>query len=220
MSYVTEDIIKALKQAREAKGLSQRALSARTGVPQSHISKIESGGTDIRLSSLIELARVLDLELRLVPRKAVPAVETVVRSTAPTPTIAQTADAAKTNREFQRTLDSVKRISALYPELTALRQIQDSLQSIKNLQSSRHDFGASLASDSIRKAYEPLRRQLEQIRKAADTAKALSPETVHSLTQAADSIRKVRNQIAHSVPPATIPRPAYHLDEDGGDDHG
>jgi len=64
MSYVTEDIIRELKQAREAKGLSQRALSQRTHVPQSHISKIESGGTDIRLSSLIELARALDLELK------------------------------------------------------------------------------------------------------------------------------------------------------------
>lgn len=83
MTYATKDVIKTLKEAREAKGLSQRALGARTGVPQSHISKIEKGGTDIRLSSLIELARVLDLELRLVPRKAVSAVEAVVRSTLP-----------------------------------------------------------------------------------------------------------------------------------------
>jgi transcriptional regulator with XRE-family HTH domain len=57
MGYATEDVIAALRTAREAKGLSQRALSARTGVPQSHISKIETGGTDIRLSSLVELAR-------------------------------------------------------------------------------------------------------------------------------------------------------------------
>lgn len=218
MSYVTEDIIKALKQAREAKGLSQRALSARTGVPQSHISKIESGGTDIRLSSLIELARVLDLELKLVPRKAVPAVETVVRSTAPTPTTVQAADVAKTFREFQRTLDSVKSVRALYPDLSALKQIQDSFQSIKNLQSAGRDFGATLAN--IRKSYESLQKQLEPISKAADTAKALSPETLRSLTQAADSIKQLRNQIAHSPPAIVPPRPAYHLDEDGGDDHG
>lgn len=43
MAYASEEIINALKKGREAKGLSQRALSARTGVPQSHISKIESG---------------------------------------------------------------------------------------------------------------------------------------------------------------------------------
>ena len=57
MLYATQGIIDTLKSARTAKGLSQRALSERTGVPQSHISKIEGGGTDIRLSSLTELAR-------------------------------------------------------------------------------------------------------------------------------------------------------------------
>jgi len=82
MHYAIQDIITALKGARKAKGLSQRDLSALTGVPQSHISKIENGGTDIRLSSLIELARALDHELRLIPRKALPAVEAIAESTA------------------------------------------------------------------------------------------------------------------------------------------
>jgi HTH-type transcriptional regulator / antitoxin HipB len=80
MNYPNEAIIAALKTAREARGLSQRALSARSGVPQSHISKIERGGSDIRLSSLIELARALELELTLVPRRLVPAVEGVLRT--------------------------------------------------------------------------------------------------------------------------------------------
>lgn len=82
MSYATQDILEGLKSTREAKGLSQRNLSALTGVPQSHISKIENAGTDIRLSSLIELARALDLELRLIPRKALPAVDAIVGSAA------------------------------------------------------------------------------------------------------------------------------------------
>jgi transcriptional regulator with XRE-family HTH domain len=82
MPYVTEHIIGALKAAREARGLSQRELSAKSGVPQGHISKIENGTVDLRVSSLVALARVLDLELVLVPRKAVPAVELIVRSSA------------------------------------------------------------------------------------------------------------------------------------------
>lgn len=45
-----------------------RELSARSGVPQSHISKIESGSVDLRISSLIALARVLDLELLVAPK--------------------------------------------------------------------------------------------------------------------------------------------------------
>ncbi len=82
MSYVTEHITRSLKEARENKGLSQRALSEKAGVPQSHISKIEKGAVDLRLSSLMALARVLDLELALVPRTAVPAVQSIVRSSA------------------------------------------------------------------------------------------------------------------------------------------
>lgn len=215
MSYATEDIIRTLKNAREAKGLSQRALSARTGLPQSHISKIESGGTDIRLSSLIELARVLDLELKLVPRKAVPAVETVVRSTVPPP---PQADTAKAVREFERTLEAAKAARALFPDQAVLKQVQDSLQSLKNLQSADSGFSNLIAE--ARKTYEPLQKQFAQIREAAETAKAIPPETLRSLTQAADSLRQLRNQIAHGVPAAALPRPAYRLDEDGGDDHG
>ncbi|WP_298723683.1 helix-turn-helix transcriptional regulator [uncultured Ferrovibrio sp.] len=43
MIYATEDIVKSLKAARRAKRLTQRDLSALTGLPQSHISKIEGG---------------------------------------------------------------------------------------------------------------------------------------------------------------------------------
>lgn len=81
MKYLNEQILKTLKAARQKKGLSQKALSAKSGVPQSHISKIENGGVDLRVSSLIALARVLDLELELVPRKTVPAIQSIVRST-------------------------------------------------------------------------------------------------------------------------------------------
>jgi len=218
MSYATEDIIRTLKEAREAKGLSQRGLSARTGVPQSHISKIESGGTDIRLSSLIELARVLDLDLKLVPRKAVPAVETVVRSTVPPPAAQKTADTAKAVREFERTLEAVKSAQALFPDQAALKQLQDSLQSLKNLQSAGGGFASLFAE--VRKAYEPVQKQLAQIREATETVKVLPPETLRSLAQAADTIRQLRNQIALGLPAAALPRPAYRLDEDGGDDHG
>ncbi len=83
MSYTTEDIARALRGAREAKGLSQRELSRKAGVPQGHISKIESGAVDLRVSSLIALARVLDLELALVPRKTLPAVQSIIRSSKP-----------------------------------------------------------------------------------------------------------------------------------------
>lgn len=77
MRYATEHVAATLKAAREARALSQRALSAKSGVPQSHISKIENGAVDLRVSSLVALARVLGLELLLVPRKSVSAVQAI-----------------------------------------------------------------------------------------------------------------------------------------------
>ncbi|MCK5644813.1 MAG: helix-turn-helix transcriptional regulator [Gammaproteobacteria bacterium] len=78
MSYSTQHISQKLKKSREDIGLSQRELSARAGVPQSHISKIESGNVDLRLSSLVTISRVLELELVLIPRKYLPAVNSIV----------------------------------------------------------------------------------------------------------------------------------------------
>ncbi len=80
MSAEIEHIGRALREARETKGLSQRSLSRSSGIPQSHISKIENGGVDITLSSLLALTRALDLEPVLVPRKLIPAVQSMVRS--------------------------------------------------------------------------------------------------------------------------------------------
>ena len=80
MNYATEYIARELKKAREAKGLNQRELGRKAGVPQGHISKIENGAVDLRVSSLVALARALDLELALVPRKVLPAVKSLVRS--------------------------------------------------------------------------------------------------------------------------------------------
>ena len=50
MSYITEDIANTLREARERSGLTQRELSVRSGVPQGHISKIENGAVDLRVS--------------------------------------------------------------------------------------------------------------------------------------------------------------------------
>jgi HTH-type transcriptional regulator / antitoxin HipB len=63
-----QEIIAMLKTARKKKGLSQRALSKKVGIPQSHISRIERGIVDLQLSSMIQIARALELELVLVSR--------------------------------------------------------------------------------------------------------------------------------------------------------
>ena len=52
---------------RRARGLSQKQLSDLAGVPQAHISRIESGGVDLRLSSIVAIAHALDHEFAFVP---------------------------------------------------------------------------------------------------------------------------------------------------------
>ena len=79
MIYAIEELIGKLKTAREKKGLSQRAFAKFIGMPQSRLSKIENGNIDLQTSNLMELARSLGLELMLIPRQAVPAVNSLIR---------------------------------------------------------------------------------------------------------------------------------------------
>lgn len=80
MNQIIQPFIIALKTAREKKKLSQRALAEMAGVPQSHISNIENGKVNIRISSLFDIARVLELEPMLIPRRYVPAVKGFMQS--------------------------------------------------------------------------------------------------------------------------------------------
>lgn len=89
----------ALREARQRKGWSQRELSARTRMTQAHISRIENGEVDLQLSSLVELARTLDLEVQLIPRTVLTAVEATVRA----------AEERLGEREIRRTFEHVRR---------------------------------------------------------------------------------------------------------------
>jgi DNA-binding XRE family transcriptional regulator len=64
--------------------MSQAELGLRVGMPQSQIARIESGRKDLRLSTVIELARILDLEPMLIPKHLVPAVRYMVAPKPPT----------------------------------------------------------------------------------------------------------------------------------------
>jgi transcriptional regulator with XRE-family HTH domain len=79
VSYTAEAFARSLRRARLQKGWSQRDLSGKAGIPQAHISRIESGAVDVKVSTLVELARLLDLELVLAPRASLPAVEALIR---------------------------------------------------------------------------------------------------------------------------------------------
>jgi len=74
-----KDLRQELKKAREQRGWSQRELGSRVGLPQMHISGIESGKIVPRYDTLLELVRVLDHDLLMVPRALVPAVQSLIR---------------------------------------------------------------------------------------------------------------------------------------------
>lgn len=198
--FTEQQIARTLRQAREGKGLSQRALSRKAGVPQSHISKIESGAVDLRLSSLIELARVLDLELELVPRKTVPAVHSIVRSA--------TAGAAPDTATAGRALKEIARIRDVIADLAKSQQLADELagfqRQLKDLQHFRLD---DTALKSIRKARNTL-QNLHGDRQAAEAICRLSAQ-----------FREMRTALAHApvvLPKPATMRPAYSLDEEDG----
>ena len=71
-------ILKQLKTARQKKGLKQSEFGNKLGLPQSHISKIERGETDPRLSTVVDMARIVDRELILVPRRLAPAIRPII----------------------------------------------------------------------------------------------------------------------------------------------
>ena len=74
-----EALRQELKEARLERGWSQLELGRRVGLPQVHISAIESGKTSPRFDTLLDLVRVLDRDLVLVPRALVPAVQALIR---------------------------------------------------------------------------------------------------------------------------------------------
>jgi transcriptional regulator with XRE-family HTH domain len=72
------DLIRTLIEARRSRGWSQRDLATRTGLPQAHISAIETGKVAPRYGTMLDLVRILGHDLLIVPRALVPAVQALI----------------------------------------------------------------------------------------------------------------------------------------------
>jgi transcriptional regulator with XRE-family HTH domain len=199
MTYAGEHIIEALKAARIEKGLSQRDLSQQAGVPQSHISKIETGAVNLQLSSLIALARVLDLEVMAVPRKLVPAVQTIVRS-----------GESGVFRQAENTRQAQKYLKRIQKNASRLHTVPEIAKELVKLQWIAGELAKSRLGAS----------ELESIKAAADTLQKITsgPNTQQDIQRVANELRTLRNNLAHNeteLPP--VIRPAYSLDEEATD---
>jgi len=73
------DLHHALIAARKKREWSQRDLAGRLRIGQRHISGIESGKIVPRYDTLLEIVRMLDRDLLMVPRALVPVVQSLVR---------------------------------------------------------------------------------------------------------------------------------------------
>jgi transcriptional regulator with XRE-family HTH domain len=174
--------------------LSQRALAALAGVPQSHISKIEKGDVDLRLSSLVEIARVLDLEVTLVPRKNLSAVHSIMRDTRTGRFLEEGASAAKELQQLKNTLTD---IANRYPDLKEVAQLQRRVRELAHFPLPRSYVDRLLDAD----------RALRSFSRSGTNHAALKT--------ALAVIQDMRNALAHS-PMVTIEptKPAYSLEED------
>ncbi|MBO9507193.1 helix-turn-helix transcriptional regulator [Thalassospira sp. A3_1] len=197
MKYETREIANRLREARESRQLSQRELSQLAGVPQAQISRIESNSVDLRLSSLVAIASTLDLEIALVPRKAVPAVKSIIRQTTDR-TVVQPPSIGK---EMQQLHKAIRAIQIDAPTLSELDELRKAITSIQRLPIDTRFL------DNLRS----LRQTIERAKMTGQWK---------GILDAAKSIKALRNQIAHSEPTTgqrIANRPAYSLDEEDDD---
>ena len=197
MKYETQAIADQLREAREAKQLSQRELSRLAGVPQAKISRIETNSVDLRLSSLVAIASALDLEIALVPRKAVSAVKSITRQT----TDRTVFHPPSIRKEMQQLQKAIRTIQIDTPTLPQLDELRKATASLERLQIDTRFL------DDLRS----LRQSIER---------AQLPDHRKELLNATESMKALRNQIAHFKPTTeqrSANRPAYSLEEENND---
>lgn len=193
--YSLESLTEAIRQARLAKGWSQRDLSARAHLTQAQISRIENGEVDLQVSTLIELARSLDLDLQLVPRSALVAVEAAVRS----------AEERLDERSARKLLAALRLLAE------RAQQAAPGREDMASIASSLHDLEplAPALRGAVRTAdLERLRINLEGF---LNYPPAERPSHAQTYGDAAAWLKQLRNTLMHA--PRTE-RPAYSLDDE------
>lgn len=196
-------IITALTTARHRAGLSQRALADKVGLAQSHISKIERGAVDPQTTSLVEIARVLGLELSLVPTPLMPALRALIRESIPTQSLASSLD-----QELTRLARRARALMRYLPNLKVLPGIALAADELRIARLDEASYAEARSSIAAAHLTLSLLRNLSRGQPTSEAARnAAEPlEAVHQ------NLRRIRNAWAHRDTASPQSR-AYRLDE-------
>ena len=205
-SYAVRQLAQTLREARLARGLSQRDLAERAHVGQSRLARIEAGAADLRASTLMQLARALDLELVLAPRQVLPAVQALTESP-------------------RKPAEELERRSVRGTPSRALRHIQQHLEALQGLPVAS-EVGQELerakraAQTLMETAHElppftlqPLRRTVHWLATARGN-KGNPKAWVAKAAAQLEELRQLLPALAHLERRPQSQRGAYSLEED------
>lgn len=192
MENPTESLIETLRDARGRKGWSQRHLSQKAGLTQAHLSRIESGAVDLKLSTFLELARLLDLEPVLTPRFALSAVNALIRE----------ADA---NREARSVRGAANSLQQLVRQYRLGHPGELMVERLAELVRDLHPLEPRLRSP-------PALTTLLEITDDLQTTARIPDRQLMGLRRGVDRLSHLRNQLVHTQDPTQ--RPAYSLEDE------
>lgn len=203
MKHSLEYIAEAIKDGRKEKGLSQRALSKRVGVPQGHISKIENGVVDLQTSSLIEISRALDLEVMLISRKLVPAVRSLQ------PKSQETSFSLKRSRTLHDVQRLARNLARNFPDHDEFEKLLEVTKEIEVLKTSRN------RTSKLEKIFNQLLDLIRFITSHHSSGKKPKEEfnnLFKEIRQLVHQLENLRNLTVHGANKlVSRARPAYRL---------
>lgn len=208
----TQAIAQTLLAARERKGLSQRALAAKLGVRQSYVSRIETASIDPKASSLTEIARALDLELVLIPRRMLPAVQALQRQDEPNESPKFEDGIRDHLHRIRRQIQTIEGLAGDPEALILLDKVIGELLPLRF---------SGLVGVQTQTLLKQIGNTLKQIRRSPHPSvdKQISREALITIDRLAKELRAIRNRLAHQIAEQPSQQvPAYSLDTE--EDHG
>ena len=202
-SYAVKQLAQTLRDARIARGLSQRELAERAGLGQNRLALIETGGADLRTSTLVQLARALDLELVLVPRRVLPAVQSLSES--------QPRRSQEPGRHSVRGTP-IRVLRHIQKHIAALERAHPSSKELAQAKGTVHallEVGPDLGISTL----QPLRRSVHWLALARKKKTHAQPLLAKAAAQLQE-LRQILPATAHLERAPEAQRAAYSLEDE------